>query len=303
MITSTAGVRRKVRKSSKRSTSIVLLYLSFLNLSLVTDSFVFNCNNKRRYYYDTQLKIKASSTTTMKGGGIPLIPSGDRLLFDPAFHGLVVDDGNFNRRLTEGINYFPTKGMEIVTSPMIDDENYKSKDSKEKNHIRKRRNIGMEIFYDSLKEDSNIIMMNKAESVATSRKKEENDSLPRRTMTVITPSTGVPQGGDSFRAYLDNPMERKDWYSKSPQKQKIITNESTIIKKNDDDDNDDDEVKTDDTRPKFLVQQQDYRHQQQEQEQKQIPDLKRIRHQQRQREQTYYWWENTISSSSFFTDW
>lgn len=58
----------------------------------------------------TQLFIAATTGTTsplvvQAGGGIPVVPAGDRLLFDPAQEGMLGGTEALNDRLTSGANY------------------------------------------------------------------------------------------------------------------------------------------------------------------------------------------------------
>jgi ferredoxin--NADP+ reductase len=51
--------------------------------------------------------LQASTNRVSKvGGGIPIVPSGDRLLFDPAQEGMLGGTEALNDRLTEGPNYY-----------------------------------------------------------------------------------------------------------------------------------------------------------------------------------------------------
>ncbi|CAJ1936853.1 unnamed protein product [Cylindrotheca closterium] len=57
----------------------------------------------------TTTQLAASGTTSpmvlQAGGGIPLVPAGDRLLFDPAQEGMLGGTQSLNDRLTSGSNY------------------------------------------------------------------------------------------------------------------------------------------------------------------------------------------------------
>jgi ferredoxin--NADP+ reductase len=83
----------------------VVFTLAVSSVSL--DAFLFpsNFNVYKNPSMSPSLLSVGSTRLSKTGGGIPLVPSGDRLLFDPSKEGMLGGTEDLNLRLDEGTNY------------------------------------------------------------------------------------------------------------------------------------------------------------------------------------------------------
>lgn len=93
------------------SLSLLVASLASLTSNHVSHGFVATNNRspaavlQARQYTDASAVGSSSSRVKQAGGGIPVVPAGDRLLFDPAQEGMLGGTEALNDRLTEGQDF------------------------------------------------------------------------------------------------------------------------------------------------------------------------------------------------------
>jgi ferredoxin--NADP+ reductase len=85
---------------------IVSLSLFFASLACISD-FSHGFVPSKQSASSSSAASLLQATVKKAGGGIPVVPAGDRLLFDPAQEGMNQDSEDLNDRLIDGLSYFP----------------------------------------------------------------------------------------------------------------------------------------------------------------------------------------------------